>query len=245
MKLKLSIAEIKSAGSIASAIEAQAANSNTFASSAIGPVFPPAGPDLGWSPSKKATALAKRSLAGGVQYFINSSNGRMAELNGDGEVEWSEETAIEVDLPEDANSDATSSSFVDENRDVLELILAAFNTRFCWVGDGEWDDIRCLLMATEVNALDLINGEIVAKSVIHFNNNTQLWCRRDRKDLDRLRLYMSSISEKISEDAYSIWMTWGTSEEFKTEDAARAAAIAELTSTPLPFDKPNPTGPRR
>lgn len=85
-----------------------------------------------------------------------------------------------------------------------------------------------LARISEEEALERIDGEIVGDSVIHYDCGTQRWYRCDRSDLTALRELMGSSDEDEAADAYSHWCSGTTSDEYRREEEARAAAVGEL-----------------
>lgn len=87
--------------SIAEAIEEIAREHDSIASGIIGPSFSTSGPGSGWSKQHDCHDYARRALIGdyGACSYIDSSNGREATLNDDEEIEWSEESVVEIELP--------------------------------------------------------------------------------------------------------------------------------------------------
>ena len=106
-------------GTIKETIEELCSESDTIASGVIGPSFSTSGPGSGWSRQHDACDYAERALSDeyGVLYYIDSADGRRAELDSDGEMEWSDESVVEIILPtiEEALEDpvATASLLAD------------------------------------------------------------------------------------------------------------------------------------
>ena len=97
MAMTITISAIQEHGSIAAAIEAACAESDTTASGVIGPEFSTSGPGAGWSKTYDATDFAERALSGddGALYYIDPDDGRLATLK-DEDLVWTEETVVEV-----------------------------------------------------------------------------------------------------------------------------------------------------
>ena len=95
---KLSIRNITA--SISTMIEEYAKESDSVASGVIGPSFSCSGPGSGWQTNHDVTDYAERALSDdyGALSYIDSSDGREATLE-DGEVVWSEESVVEIELP--------------------------------------------------------------------------------------------------------------------------------------------------
>ncbi len=99
-KMKLTIAIVAKHNTIRAAIEAIAHESDSIASGIIGPSFACSGPGSGWQQNFGVTDYAKRALddAFGAASYIDSGDGREATME-DGEVVWSEESVVEIELP--------------------------------------------------------------------------------------------------------------------------------------------------
>lgn len=97
--MKISIRNI--AKGISQMIEEHAQESDSIASGIVGPSFSCSGPGSGWQKNHDASDYAARALAddyGAIRY-IDSADGREATLNDEGEVEWSDESVVEIELP--------------------------------------------------------------------------------------------------------------------------------------------------
>lgn len=96
--MKLSIRNITA--SISTMIEEYAKESDSVASGVIGPSFSCSGPGSGWQKNHDVTDYAERALSDdyGALSYIDSSDGRKATLQ-DGEVVWSAESVVEIELP--------------------------------------------------------------------------------------------------------------------------------------------------
>ena len=91
--------------SISAAIEAISEEHEEISSGVIGPSFATSGPGSGWSMKFDVNDFAERALSEGVLGYMDSSDGRVARREGDyeddndGDIEWSEESELEVVLP--------------------------------------------------------------------------------------------------------------------------------------------------
>ena len=96
--MKLSIRNITA--SISTMIEEYAKESDSVASGVIGPSFSCSGPGSGWQKHHDVNDYAERALSDdyGALSYIDSSDGREATLE-DGEVVWSAESVVEIELP--------------------------------------------------------------------------------------------------------------------------------------------------
>lgn len=99
--MKITLSHIVEHGSISAAIEALCKESDTVASGVIGSSFACSGPGSGYQRNYDVTDYAKRALSGdyGALSYIDSSDGREGELDDDGDVEWSDESVVEIELP--------------------------------------------------------------------------------------------------------------------------------------------------
>lgn len=97
--MKLTIRNITD--SISSMIEAYARESDSVASGVIGSSFSTSGPGSGWSQQFDVRDYAKRALSEdyGASSYIDSDDGREATLDSDGNLEWSDESVVEIELP--------------------------------------------------------------------------------------------------------------------------------------------------
>jgi hypothetical protein len=101
MKISIHTLGKLNVSSIADAIEEIAREHDSIASGIIGPSFSTSGPGSGWSKQHDCHDYARRALGGdyGAGSYIDSGDGREATLNDDDEIEWSEESAVEIELP--------------------------------------------------------------------------------------------------------------------------------------------------
>ena len=195
-----------SATSIADAIEKIAQESETIASGIIGPSFSCSGPGPGWSRQYDVTDYAKRALADdyGANSYIDSSDGREATLNDEGEVEWSDESVVEIKTP--------SLEYALENPD--EFAILAKDAASYGADAEEWEALveRVQNYPTREQALERIEGSLIndGQEVVHYDDSTQKYYLCDVEDMDELRGLMASTDNSVSRDAYSHWCS-GTS----------------------------------
>lgn len=97
--MKLSIRNITA--SISQMIEEYAQESDSVASGVIGPSFSCSGPGPGWQKNHDVTDYAERALSAdyGALSYIDSSDGREATLDENGDLVWSDESVVEIELP--------------------------------------------------------------------------------------------------------------------------------------------------
>jgi hypothetical protein len=101
MKISIHTLAKLNVSSIADAIEEIAREHDSIASGIIGPSFSTSGPGPGWSKQHDCHDYARRALSGdyGAGSYIDSSDGREATLNDEDEIEWSDESVVEIELP--------------------------------------------------------------------------------------------------------------------------------------------------
>lgn len=100
--MKITLEQVAENGnSVSSAIEAACKEHNSIASGVIGSSFSTSGLGSGWSKQHDVSDYARRALADdyGASSYIDSSDGREATLDEDGELEWSDESVIELVCP--------------------------------------------------------------------------------------------------------------------------------------------------
>ncbi len=100
--MKITLEQVAENGnSVSSAIEAACNAHDSIASGMIGPSFACSGPGSGWQRNYDVSDYAERALADdyGASSYIDSGDGREATLDEDGELEWSDESVIELVCP--------------------------------------------------------------------------------------------------------------------------------------------------
>ena len=140
--IKLTLAKIRKAGSIAAAIEAYCEEHYSIASGIIGPSFACSGPGSGWQRNFGVNDYASRALSDefGARYYVDSEDGRCAELD-DEDVVWSEESIVELEAPDEDE--------IETDRETVEMMIEALDSGHCIEGPGDWDEMRALVEVSE------------------------------------------------------------------------------------------------
>ena len=150
------------ATTLAEAIEEICEESDTVASGVIGSAFSTSGPGSGWTCHHDVSDFARRALDGeyGACSYIDSADGREAELNKDGDLVWSDESVVEIILP-------TVEEAVD-NPAKAAIILDAATTY--GVDEEDVDALRDKIAnpyrITDGNATEYVGSLEEAKSII-------------------------------------------------------------------------------
>jgi hypothetical protein len=76
-RIAINIDDVRRAGSVSDAIEAECAASDTTASGVVGPSFSISGPGSGWSKNHGPDDYAIRAMEEGAEHYIDSDDGRM------------------------------------------------------------------------------------------------------------------------------------------------------------------------
>lgn len=99
--LTIDINDVLSAGSVEAAIHAWCERDRETSSGVIGPEFSTSGPGPGWSKTHDSHDFASRALDGsyGALYYVDAEDGRMAQLDDDGKIEWTEESVVRLECP--------------------------------------------------------------------------------------------------------------------------------------------------
>jgi hypothetical protein len=135
--MKITIEQVVEAGNnVASAIEAACKDHDSIASGVIGPSFATSGPGSGWSKQYDASDYAERALSGdyGASSYIDSSDGREATLDELEELDWSDESVIELVCP--------SLAEAMEYPDAYEAMIAALHLHDAETDPGPWNDLE-------------------------------------------------------------------------------------------------------
>jgi proteasome lid subunit RPN8/RPN11 len=144
--MKLSIRNITA--SIGFSIEEHARESDTVASGIVGPTFSCSGPGSGWQKNHDVTDYAARALSDdyGALCYIDSSDGRKATLE-DGEVVWSEESVVKIELPtvEQALEDM-------ETWEIIKKEAAHYGSDQCEIDDLADTIEECQAMIAKITA---------------------------------------------------------------------------------------------
>ena len=198
-RITLRISDIASSGSVSAAIISSCESSDYLASGVIGPSFSTSGPGSGWQRQHDATDYASRALDDdyGARGYVDAGDGRLATLDDDGEVEWSEESIVAARIPD--------SDEVDEYPDAARAMLEAVESGLICGQIENWADVAALLSVSVEDALGQIEGGIHGDNVIYYDDSTRKWYANDATDLTSLRILMGSPDEEISRYAYSHW----------------------------------------
>jgi len=192
--------------SIADAIEKIAQEHDSIASGVIGPSFATSGPGSGWSRQYDVTDYAKRALAHdyGAGSYIDSSDGREATLNDEGEVEWTEESVVEIETP----------SLEEALENPIDFAALASTADQYGADAEEWESLveRVNNYPSRNTALESIDGCLIndGEQVVYHDDGMRKYYLCDVDDLDELRALMASEDEDVARDAYSHWCS-GTS----------------------------------
>lgn len=202
MSIKLSINDLTPGESIAAAILHACAVDDEIASGTIGPSFACSGPGSGWQVDYDVTDYAERALSdseeyGGALGYIDADDGRMASLDDDGNVEWTDESVVELTAPDDDE--------IDQDRELVALMLEALEKGQCIEGDGDWDRVRALYNVTQEKVLDQLGGEIHDEWIVYYDEDSDRWCLIDIAYLVELRALMGSSDEETADGAYAHW----------------------------------------
>lgn len=154
-EIKIAIDDVISAGSVKGAILAWAENSDEVASGVVGPSFSCSGPGSGWQVNHDEEDYAKMALGDdyGAMAYVDSEDGRVATLDDDGEVVWSEVSEVVLVVPDE--SDAL------RHPEALAQMAAALVTYGTDNDVRAWipliDSIR--MAAEKLDGIDLPNAE--------------------------------------------------------------------------------------
>lgn len=87
------------------------------------------------------------------------------------------------------------------------------------------------MKTTKEEALDRINGRIIGRKVVYYDDSTHKYYVRPASDLGFLAKLMDAEDECVSIDAYSHWCAGTThGDGYETEEEATAAAKAKRTT---------------
>lgn len=209
---------------ISKAISEACEVSEYLAAGVIGPSFCCSGPGAGWQANCGPNDYAARALSDeyGAAGYVDVDDGRLATLDDDGEVEWSEGSVVELTAP--------TADEIDDDRDAAVMMVEALDNGHCIAGQGDWGEARALVKVSESEALERWDMEIVNDSVIYRDDGTRKWYLNHRVDLIGLRALMGSDDDDISGNAYSHWCATHTHThegEYETrQDAIAAAEVA-------------------
>jgi hypothetical protein len=216
--MKINITQIAQHGTIAAAIEAAAAEHDSIASGVIGSSFSTSGPGSGWSRQHDVNDFAARALSDeyGAGSYIDSSDGREATLDEEGDLEWSDESVIELITP-------TLEEALEKPEAFAVMLEGAQGVHGVNVYESEWSDLaREVASHSEEQieeAMERIGGSLSedGESVIYYDDATQSHYLAPVEDLPLLAFLMHGADEEIAGDAYSHWCA-GTSHPECDED---------------------------
>lgn len=140
IKMTLSMVARSACTTVASAIEEYAAETDWLAAGTIGSTFACSGPGSGWQKNFDVNDYAERALSDdfGATHYIDSSDGRVAESEGDG-IAWSDESMVELVAP-----DAEDAC---DNLEALKAMVSEIGTHDDLTDMGEWKALRDSLRA--------------------------------------------------------------------------------------------------
>lgn len=135
MKITLEMVA-ENGNSVSSAIEAACKDHDSIASGVIGPSFACSGPGSGWQRNYDVGDYAKAALSGdyGASSYIDSYDGREATLSDGEELEWSDESVIELVCP--SLEDAL------ENQTAVDAMLDALTIHSAMTDQDAWDALE-------------------------------------------------------------------------------------------------------
>ena len=188
---------------MSASIEEFAKESDEIASGVIGPSFSTSGPGSGWSTQFDVHDYAKRALddSFGASSYIDSEDGSEATLDENGDLEWSEESVVEIEIP--------SFGEILKNMDAW-LEMASTATDY-GADRKEIENLQKMVEGFD-SAIERINGSLTedGESVIYYDDNTQKHYLSPVEDIGDLVSFMNSEDEDVARDAYSHWCA-GTS----------------------------------
>lgn len=209
--MKITLAHIVEHGSISAAIEALCKESDTVASGVIGSSFSTSGPGSGWQRNYDTSDYADRALADdyGSTSYIDSSDGREAELDEDGDVEWSDESVIELECPslEDAM----------DNREAVQIMLDGLSVHAEETDLDAWAEIE-----DQLEGLETAQKIIAAKT--DAGDDAYLWLH----DSGDCILWPDEESSVDDDGANAIERWTLTDAERKALRALHDAALADV-----------------
>jgi len=180
--MKITIEQVAEAGNnVASAIEAACKDHDSIASGVIGPSFGTSGPGSGWSKQYDASDYAERAISGdyGASSYIDSSDGREATLDEDGEVEWSDESVIELVCP--------SLEEAMESPDAYEAMVSGLVEHGMATDTDAWVFLNDRVAAQEtVTAIQKAKAEAGENAYLwlHDSGDCILWPNRESSEDD-------------------------------------------------------------
>lgn len=151
--ITLTISDIAFAGSITAAIHAACKESDPLASGTIGPSFACSGPGTGWSFDYDEIDYAKRALSDeyGAAGYVDADDGRLATLDDDGDLVWSDESVVALECPGEDEA-------LDEPEALAKMYRGIISGR-CIADDlRDWKDLLKRVRAA-ADALDEIDAD--------------------------------------------------------------------------------------
>lgn len=101
-QIKIDISDVVASGnSVRRAIVDWASESDEVSSGVIGPSFFCSGPGSGWQRNHDENDYAARALADdyGAMAYVDCDSGRVATLDDEGDVVWSDDSEVEIEVP--------------------------------------------------------------------------------------------------------------------------------------------------
>lgn len=125
--MKIDLQDVKNSGCVKQAILDYCADSDSVASGDIGPTFSCSGPGSGWQKNHNENDYAARALADdyGAAAYVDCDDGREATLDADGDVVWSDDSVVELVVPDEAESLAHPEVLVQMAVALIECHSAA------------------------------------------------------------------------------------------------------------------------
>lgn len=196
--MKINIHNVNEHGSISAAIEARAKDSDSIASGIIGPSFSCSGPGSGWQKNHDVSDYAERALMDdyGAASYIDSDDGREATLDEDGDVVWSDECEVEIEMPSTEEALGMPEAFANMAQDINN-----------YEGQTEgWEQLEAVINNMDA-AVERIDGSKIndGESVVYYDDNAQKYYLAPMADIADLSKKMLSDDEDISRSAYSHW----------------------------------------
>lgn len=157
--------DVRTAGSVESAIAAWCERSDDTACGVVGPAFSTSGPGSGWSVNHSTDDFARRALAEGALHYIDAADGRMisadavdeGDEDGDDVLrdiggcayrvgDWSDESVVRLECPDIEDAVRHPAEFAAMARAVADTHGAESDT-------AEWRDLIARVRAA-ADALD-------------------------------------------------------------------------------------------
>lgn len=212
--MKLTIAEIRKHSTIAKAIEAKAASSDSIASGIIGSEFATSGPGPGYSRQHTTSDYARRAIEDGCLSYIDSADGREATIDKDGDLVWSDETVVELVAPD--------LDDVDANLETVERMISALDAGQCMTTrPKDWASVRALATVSEADVCECYDVEIVGDGIAYYDDASRRWYAGPKDHLQHLRELHGLHGQS---QGYSLWCAQHAHADFGSQEEARTAA---------------------